>query len=96
MPLIVSTARLVNRLTFSAWYVTCRFRADKKLEPSARIIIERSANLYSLRMPIVNLEHADCYMVKALNVAGVATAKATLRVAGKFFHRISLEGPSSQ
>jgi len=61
-----------------------RFRADRKLEPAEGVVVERAASVYILRLPIVNLEHADQYTVRATNVAGVSTAVATLRVAGNW------------
>lgn len=59
-----------------------RFRAGQKLVPEDGVVIDRVGKKYRLRVPAVELGHANCYTVKAVNIAGDATAQATLHVTG--------------
>ena len=60
----------------------CRFKGDKKLEPSDRILCAQDGDKYTVTIKGVELKEAGTYNVKATNVAGSMSASAKLKVNG--------------
>ena len=58
----------------------CRFKGDRKLEPSEDITLTREGNTYSIILRGVKMSEAGTYTVKVVADLGTLSADASLTV----------------